>query len=70
MKGRVDRVLEVTKGERKCVEAFVRENEEQISQMCEASWCLRLVSVSCKEKSSSANVIRVLKEKLTVLRVC
>ena len=54
MRGRVDRVLEVTKGERKCVEAFVRENEEQISQMCEASWCLRLV----------------LREKLTVLRVC
>ena len=70
MTSRVDRVMEATKGERECVEAFVKENEEQISQMCEASWCLRLVSVSCKEKSSSANVMRIMKEKLIVLCVC
>ena len=62
--GRVERVKAVLKEEKPCVEEFVEANEGEISRMCEESWCLRLISIGCKENNSSGRVATVFKERL------
>ena len=62
--GRVERVKAVLKEEKSCVEEFVEANEGEISRMCEGSWCLRLISIGCKENNSSGRVATVFKERL------
>lgn len=47
--GSVERAIEQLKGERPMVKAFLKEHESEIASLCEASWCLRIMAVSCKE---------------------
>ena len=61
---RMDRVKAALKEEKPCVEEFVEANEGEISRLCEASWCLRLISIGCKENNSSGRVATVFKERL------
>ena len=61
---RMERVKAALKEEKPCVEEFVEANEDEITRMCEASWCLRLISIGCKESNSSGRVATVFKERL------
>ena len=56
----VERAIEQLKGERPMVKAFLMEHESEITSLCEASWCLRIMAVSCKEPKKGESLVNAI----------
>lgn len=56
----VERVVEQLKGERPMIKSFLVEHESEIVSLCEASWCLRLMAVTCKEPKKGESLVNAI----------
>lgn len=62
----VQRVVECLKGEKPSTESFVLEYETKIRELCEASWCLRLMAITCKEPNKGEILVNTLRRNCSV----
>ena len=56
----VERAVEQLKGERPLIKAFLMEHASEIASLCEASWCLRIMAVSCKEPKKGESLVNAI----------